>query len=88
MSALHICLVLLTVCADRGIALHTVVCCHVLPCLNHDVVLGIHWLLAANPVIDWQACTMSVEYAGHQGAVTLHALPTSPAAKVKLCSIK
>ena len=84
----HMCLVPLIVCADRGIALHTVVRCRVLPSLNHDVVLGIDWLQASNPVIDWQACTLSVECAEHQGAVTLHALPTSPVAKVELCSIK
>ena len=88
MSASHTCLVPLIVCADKGIALHTVVCCHVLPSLNHDIVLGIDWLRASNPVIDWQACTLSVECAEHQGAVTLHALPTSPVAKVELCSIK
>ena len=40
------------VCADKGIALHTVVHCRVLPSLNHDVVLGIDWLRASNPVID------------------------------------
>ena len=84
----HPCLVPLSVCADRGIALHTVVCYRVLPSLNHDVVLGIDWLRASNPVIDWQACTLSVECAEHQGAVTLYALPTSPIAKVELCNIK
>ena len=82
------CLVPLIVCADRGIALHTVVRCHDLPSLNHDIVLGIDWLRVSNPVIDWQACTLSVECVEHQGAVTLHALPTSPVAKVELCSIK
>ena len=85
---LHTCLVLLIVCADKGITLHTVVCYRVLPNLNHDIVLGIDWLRASNPVINWQACTLSVECAEHQGAVTLHALPTSPVAKVELCSIK
>ena len=87
-SALHTCLVPLIVCADRGIVLHTVVHCHVLPSLNHDAVLGTDWLRASNPVIDWQACTLSVECAEHQGAVTLHALPTATVAKVELCSIK
>ena len=71
-----------------GIVLHTVVHFHVFPFLNHDVVLGINWLRAMNPVIDWQACTVSAACAGHQGAVTLHALPTSPVAKGNLCSIK
>ena len=82
------CLVPLIVRAGRGIALHAVVHCHVLPCLNHDVVLGINWLWAMNPVINWQACTVSVECAEHQGAVILHVLATSPVTRVELCSIK
>ena len=32
--------------------------------------------------------TPYMECAEHQGAVTLHALATSPVAKVELCSIK
>ena len=88
MSALHTYLVPLIICADRGIALHTVVCCCVLPSLNHDGVLGIDWLRASNSVIDWQACTLSVQCVEHQDALNLHALPTSPVAKVELCSIK
>ena len=88
MPVSHTSLVPLIVCADKGIALHTVVHCRALPSLNHDVVLGIDWLRASNPVIDWQACTLSVECTENQGAVTLHALPTSPVAKVELCSIK
>ena len=67
--------------------LHIVVLCCVLPCLNHDVVLGIDWLQAKNPVFDLQTCTVSMEHAEHQGAVTQHTLPTSPVAKVELCSI-
>ena len=87
-SASHMCLVPLIVCADRSIALHTVVHCCVLPSLNYDIMLGIDSLQASNPVIDWQACTLSVVCAEHQGAVTLHALPTSPVTKMFLCSIK
>ena len=52
-SALHTCLVPLVVCAEHGRALHCVVKCCVLPELNNDVVLGIHWFQATNPVIDW-----------------------------------
>ena len=52
-SASHTSLVALVVCAERGRALHCVVKCHVLPELNHDIVLGIHWLQATNPVINW-----------------------------------
>ena len=52
-SALHTCLVPLVVCAERGRALHCMVKCHILPELNHDVVLGINGLQATNTVIDW-----------------------------------
>ena len=52
-SALHTWLVPLVVCAERGRTLHCVVKCHVLPELNHDIVLGINWLQATKPVIDW-----------------------------------
>ena len=52
-SASHTCLVPLVVCAERGRALHCLVECRVLAELNHDVVLGIDWLQATNPVIDW-----------------------------------
>ena len=40
-SASHMCLVPLVVCVENGRALHCAVKCHVLPKLNHDVVLGI-----------------------------------------------
>ena len=47
------CLVPLVVCSACCQALHCVVECRVLPQLNHDVVLGVDWLQATNPVIDW-----------------------------------
>ena len=64
-SVSHTCLVPLVVCAYvplvvRGRAFHCVVECHILPEFNHNIVLGIDWLQAANPVIDWKACTMCV----------------------------
>ena len=69
------CLVPLVVCSARSQALHCVVECRVLPRLNHDVVLGVDWLQATNPVIDWQACTVSVSCDGQGGSHVLHALP-------------
>ena len=56
--------------------------------MNHDVVLGVDWLQATNPIIDWQACMVEVDYGEHGGTHVLHALPTKPVAKVALCSIK
>ena len=51
--ALQTCLVPLVVCSAHFQALHGVVECRVLPQLNHDIVLGVDWLQATNPVIDW-----------------------------------
>ena len=56
--------------------------------MNHDVVLGVDWLQATNPSIDWQVCTVGVDCGEHGGTQVLHALPTKPVAKVELCSIK
>ena len=47
------CLVPLVVCSANCQVLHCVVECRVLPQLNHDIVLGVDWLQATNPVIDW-----------------------------------
>ena len=47
------CLVPLVVCSARYQVLYCVVECRVLPQLNHDIVLGVDWLQATNPVIDW-----------------------------------
>ena len=52
-SALHTCLVPLVLCAKRGRGLHCVVNHCVFPELNHSVVVGIDWLQATNPVINW-----------------------------------
>ena len=62
--------------------------CRVLPQLNHDVVLGVDWLQATNPSIDWQACMVKVDCGEHSGTHVLHALPAKPVAKVELRSIK
>ena len=68
--------------------MHCTVNCRVLPQLNHDVVLGVDWLQATNPSIDWQACMVKVDCGEHGGTHVLHALTTKPVAKVALCSIK
>ena len=47
------CFVLLVVCSACLQALHHVFQHQVLPRLNDDIVLGINWLQATNPVIDW-----------------------------------
>ena len=68
--------------------LHYTVTCRVLPQLNHDLVLGVDWLQATNPSIDWQDCTVEVNCGEHGGTHMLHALLTKPVAKVELCCIK
>ena len=54
-SVSHTCLVPLVMCAEHGRALHCVVKCCVLPELKHDIKMGVEWLQAMNPAIDWQA---------------------------------
>ena len=68
--------------------MHCTVSCRVLLQLNHDVVLGVDWLQATNPSIDWQAGMVEVNCGEHGGTHVLYALPTKPVAKVELCKIK
>ena len=46
------CLVPLVICSAHCQALHCVAKYHILPQLNRDVVLGVDWLQATNPVIN------------------------------------
>ena len=62
--------------------------CRVLLQLNHDVVLGVDWLQAANSSNNWQTCTVEVNCGENGGTHVLRALPTKPVAKVELCSIR
>ena len=47
------CLVPLVICSSCCQMLHCVVECRDLPQLNRDIVLGVDWLQATNPFIDW-----------------------------------
>ena len=58
-----------------------------LPDLNHDVVLGVDWLQATNPTIDWQACTVTLMCQGSAAPAVLSGLPNAAVAKVELCSL-
>ena len=69
------CVVPLVFCSDSGHALSYTVKCHVLSHLNHNVVLGHDWLHHVNPAINWQACTVSMEYLGAVKPLVLVALP-------------
>ena len=49
----HTCLAPLVVCSACYQSLHCVVECRALPQLNHDIILGVDWLQATNPVNNW-----------------------------------
>ena len=51
--ALQTCLVPLVVCSACYQVPHCIVEYRVLPQLNQDIVLGVDWLQATNPVINW-----------------------------------
>ena len=82
-----LCQVPLVACTNKGEAVAFCVECRVLPELNHDVVLGVDWLAATNPAIDWQACTVKLECADSRAHVTLSGLPNVAVARVELCSL-
>ena len=69
------CIVSLVFCADTGRAVSCPLECCGLSCLNHDVVLGHDLLQHVNPAINWEACTVSVEYVGAIKPLVLAALP-------------
>ena len=58
-----------------------------LPNLNHDVVLGVDWLAATNPTIDWQAFTVALDFVGSVARAVLFGLPNAAVARVELCSL-
>ena len=82
-----LCQVPLVACANKGKAVAFGLECRVLPHLNHDVVLGVDWLSATNPTIDWQACTVALECVGSTAPAVLSGLPNTAVARVDLCSL-
>ena len=72
----------LVLCSISGQAMFVAVECRVLPKLNHDVVLGVDWLQDTNPVIDWQACTVSTKCTGTTAPVVFDTLPVESVARV------
>ena len=52
-EASEMCVVPLVLCSDIGHAALCRVECHVLSCLNHDIVLGHDCLQYVNPAINW-----------------------------------
>ena len=65
---------------------YSVLCC-ILPILTSDMVLGMDWLHAINPLIDWNNYSLSVEYGGE----TIRILGTKYSffhASIKDCVLK
>ena len=63
------------------------VLCHVLPNLTSDVVLGMDWLHAINPWIDWNAYSLSMDCGSH----TVRVLGTETGCShshIKVCALK
>ena len=58
-----------------------------LPDLNHDVVLGIDWLAATKPTIDWQTCTVALDCVGSVARAVLSGLTNAAVARVELGSL-
>jgi len=52
--------------------------------LSHQLVLGMDWLQAHNPTIDWLAYTMPFL----QASLRVECLPTKPVARVSICSLQ
>ena len=52
------------------------------------MVLGVDWLAATNPTIDWQACTVALDCVGSVARAVLSGLPNATVARVGLCSLQ
>ena len=63
------------------------VLCHVLPNLTSDVVLGLDWLHAINPWIDWKAYSLSLDYSSHTARV-LGIKTSCSHSHIEVCALK
>ena len=74
---------LIRVCDDKGKIISDAtqqVSCYVLNVMPAPVVLGMPWLRAVNPSVDWTTLTMKV------GDSTVTCVPTKSTATVEICS--
>ena len=58
-----------------------------LPDLNHYMVLGVNWLAATNPNIDWQVYAVALDCVGSVVRAVLSGLPNAAVAWVELYSL-
>ena len=63
------------------------VLCYILPQLTSSVVLGMDWLHAINPLIDWNAYPLSLECIGEIVYILGTKLDCS-CASVEVCALK
>ena len=59
---------------------------HVVPRLNHPLILGLQWLRIANPTIDWS--TLNITLDGHTAPVVTGTMDTRSKHSATLCTAK
>ena len=59
---------------------------HVVPHLNHPLILGLQWLRIANPTIDWS--TLNITLDGHTAPVVTGTIDTRSKHSATLCTTK
>ena len=59
---------------------------HVVPRLNHPLILGLQWLCIANPTIDWS--TLNITLDGHAAPVVTGTIDTRSKHSATLCTAK
>ena len=59
---------------------------HVVPRLNHPLILGLQWLRIANPTIDWSMLNITLD--GHTAPVVTGTIDTRSKHSAMLCTAK
>ena len=59
---------------------------HVIPRLNHPLILGLQWLRIANPTIDWSMLNITLD--GHTAPVVTGTIDTHSKHSATLCTTK
>ena len=57
---------------------------HVVPHLNHPLILGLQWLRIANPTIDWSMLNITLD--GHTAPVVTGTIDTHSKHSAMLCT--
>ena len=59
---------------------------HIVPWLNHPLILGLQWIRIANPTIDWN--TLNITLDGHTAPVVTSTIDTRSKHSATLCTTK